>query len=75
MNYVLVEEGCAIEKCQAIGLSGATGDAGDRKVLRYVHIKAEIKNQNGSFTKVNPENYLPFIYDAQGNVSYDPCAN
>lgn len=64
-----------IEHGQAIGLSGATGNAGDESVIKHVHITVEIKNSNGIFAKVNPENYMKFTYDSQGNVSYDPCQN
>lgn len=75
LNYVWVDEGDEIEKGQAIGLSGATGNAGDKNVKKHVHIEATKLNSNSVQIRVNPENYMKFRYDSQGNVSFDPCNN
>ncbi|WP_297338510.1 M23 family metallopeptidase [Algoriphagus sp.] len=75
LNYVWVNQGDEIEKGQAIGLSGATGNAGDENVKKHVHIGATKLNSNNAQIKVNPENYIKFQYDSQGNVSFDPCNN
>jgi hypothetical protein len=75
LNHVWVNEGDVIEKGQAIGLSGATGNAGDENVKKHVHIGATKLNSNNVQIRDNPENYMEFKYDSQGNVSFDPCNN
>ncbi|MDG1277060.1 MAG: M23 family metallopeptidase [Algoriphagus sp.] len=75
LNYVWVGKGDVIEKGQAVGLSGATGNAGDQYVKKHVHIEATKLNSNSKQIRVNPENYMKFRYDSQGNVSFNPCNN
>jgi len=75
LGYVLVSKGTQISKGQAIGISGQTGNVHLAK-HPHVHVLGRTKDSNGKFrVPKDPEDYLKTKYDAQGNITQDPCGN
>lgn len=68
MNTINVLFGATVTAGDFAGNSGKTGNARGKSVTAHVHIDVLKKQTNGSFTFVNPEDYIQTKFDNDGNV-------
>lgn len=68
MNSINVSFGATVTAGDFAGNSGKTGNARGKSVTAHVHIDVLKKQTNGSFTYVNPEDYIQTKFDNNGTV-------